>query len=225
MARTRSRTTVIGFAMIALAVVGGLMVRGCDASGASGAFGPPEGTLSVADARAALDRIVSTGAIQAPKYDRKAFGRPWTDVDRNGCDTRNDILARDAVRSGGTVDRSGTCTVIAIRMVEPYAGKDITRTTDVDIDHVVPLSVAWRSGAYTWPPETRLALANDPRNLLAVDDSTNQHDKGDKTPDAWQPQASARCVYARMYVTVLDAYRLPATAATRGTLASTLGGC
>jgi hypothetical protein len=81
------------------------------------------------------------------------------------------------------------------------------------------------SGAYQWQPRSRLALANDPRNLLAVDDDTNQHAKGDKTPDRWLPAPAARCEYARMYVTVLKAYELPALAATRTALADTLRDC
>jgi hypothetical protein len=34
---------------------------------------------------------------RAPKtgYTRDQFGQAWADVDRNGCDTRNDILKRD----------------------------------------------------------------------------------------------------------------------------------
>jgi hypothetical protein len=217
---------IVGGALIVVAVIAGFAVRASAGEPGAAPLDPPAGTLSTADARAEIDYIqVLDRSTTAPKYDRDAFGKAWTDVDGNRCDTRDDILARDAQRSGGTFQRSGRCTVIAIAMTEPYAGKRVTEKSKLDIDHVVPLKVAWVSGAYQWAPRVRLNLANDPRNLLAVDDDTNQHAKGDKTPDRWQPDGVGRCEYARMYVTVLKAYELPALAATRTTLADTLRGC
>ena len=216
---------IIGGALVVVAVIAGLAVR-ANAGEPAAMLDAPAGTLSVADARAEIDYIqVLDRAATAPKYDRAQFGAAWTDVDGNRCDTRDDILARDAQRSGGTYQTSDGCTVIGIEMTEPYADKHVALKSKLDIDHVVPLKVAWVSGAYAWAPRVRLNLANDPRNLLAVDDDTNQHAKGDKTPDRWQPDGAGRCEYARMYVTVLKAYELPALAATRSALAETLREC
>lgn len=221
------RSWIIGGTLIVVAVVAGIVVRVSSAAGdAAAPFEPPAGTLSAADARAEIDYIkVLDRHATAPQYDRAAFGEPWTDVDGNGCDTRNDILARDAHRAGGAVKTSNGCTVVGIDMTEPYAGLHVVSKSELDIDHVVPLKVAWVSGASQWAPRVRLNLANDPRNLLAVDDDTNQHAKGDKTPDRWLPAPAARCEYARMYVTVLKAYELPAYGVTRTALADTLRAC
>src|SRR4051812_7423453 len=160
----KGRTNIVGGLLIAAAVVGAFSVRGCAATAdTAGTAAAPAGVLSPADARAALERVALLGAVRAPKYERLAqFGKPWTDADHNGCDTRNDILSRDAARTGGHASTTGACKVTSLDMVEPYAGKHVTATSQVDIDHVVPLSVAWRSGAYTWSPEARMALANDP---------------------------------------------------------------
>jgi len=224
---------IIGGVLIAAAVIAGFAVRANADEPGPTALEPPAGTLSAAAARAeipyitVLDRAAPALGRPAtpPRYDRDAFGTPWLDTDGNGCDTRDDILARDARRSGGSVQTSNGCTVIAIDMTEPYAGKHVVGRGQIDVDHVVPLKVAWVSGAYAWQARPRIRLANDPRNLLAVDDQTNQHVKGDKTPDRWMPAPPARCEYARMYVTILKAYELPALAATRTALADTLRGC
>lgn len=218
---------IIGGALIVAAVVAGIAVHSSTAAGdAPAPFEPPAGTLSAVDARDALGRAPTlVPGATFPKYDRNQFGKPWLDVDRNGCDTRDDILVRDARRAGGTVTTSGRCTVATIEMTEPYAGKHVTSKSALDIDHVVPLSVAWRSGAWTWAAGKRTELANDPRNLLAVDDQANQHAKGDKTPDAWLPAAPAQCEYGRMYATVISIYSLPVSSATRGTLTTVLATC
>lgn len=111
---------------------------------------------------------------RAPKtgYDRSgSFGTAWLDVDQNGCDTRNDILARDLT---GTV-KSGNCRVLTGTLPGPYTGKKIhfergTSTSSlVQIDHVVALSNAWQTGAQQLSQAQRVSLANDPLNLLAVD--------------------------------------------------------
>lgn len=220
------KTWIAGGVMIAAAVVAGLIVRASSAEPAPAPYEPPAGTLSVVDARDALTRVPVLAPGQSfPVYDRDQFGKPWADVDGNHCDTRDDVLARDARAAGGLAAQPGGCKVTAIDFTEPYTGAHVTSTAQVDIDHVVPLAVAWRTGAHAWTTELRLHLANDPRNLLAVDKNANEHAKGDKTPDAWLPAARARCEYGRMYVTVLDVYKLPAAAATKATLADILGGC
>jgi hypothetical protein len=185
---------------------------------------PAPGVLSAEAARAALDVMPVSVPNSTKDYDRNYFGKGWTDTDHNGCSTRDDILVRDATRTGGHVEHHG-CAVTALSMVEPYAGHQVTDKSQVDIDHVVPLAVAWRSGARAWTQVQRVALANDPRNLLAADDKINQSDKGDKTPDRWMPYPPERCAYAETYVTVLSVYPLTVTDATKASLAATLKEC
>ena len=143
-------------------------------------------------------------------YDRDSFH--WkSDEDRNGCDTRNDILRRDLsdvrFRAG-----SHGCAVESGRLVDPYSGQTIemvrTAADPVDIDHVVALGNAWVTGAFRWPPETKIALANDPLNLLAVDGSLNRQ-KGDGDSATWlPPKSSYRCAYVARQLAVKRKYGL-----------------
>ncbi|MBN3585236.1 HNH endonuclease, partial [Algoriphagus aestuarii] len=120
-------------------------------------------------------------------YRREEFGHGWIDTDSNGCSTRNDILARDL---DNVQLASDGCKVLSGTLHDPYTGKTIEFTADdpraVQIDHIVPLSLAWRMGASEWDRETRIEFANDPGNLLASDGPANQQ-KGDAGPGEWQP--------------------------------------
>src|SRR5690606_36366029 len=104
-------------------------------------------------------------------YDRGLFGQRWLDVDRNGCDTRNDILFRDLTAS----TRAGSCRVLTGTLDDPFTGQVIAFTRGqgtselVHIHHVVALSDAWQKGAQQLTADQRATLANDPLNLLAVD--------------------------------------------------------
>ncbi|QWW19697.1 HNH endonuclease [Schaalia sp. 19OD2882] len=166
----------------------------------------------------------------APAYQREAFGQRWADADRNGCDTRNDILGRDLARprfKAGTND----CVVVSGTLAEPYTGAvvEFTRgagTSDmVQVDHVVALADAWRSGAWQWDAATRERFANDPENLLAVDGRANR-DKGASSADEWMPpDAAFHCTYARTQIQVKHRWALSVTAAEREALASALLTC
>ena len=112
---------------------------------------------------------------RAPKtgYTRDQFGPAWSDVDRNGCDTRNDILERD-LKSIVYKSPSNPCVILFGVLIDPYSGESIdflrgvATSADVQIDHVVALSNAWQTGAFKLSAENRKAFANDPLNLLAV---------------------------------------------------------
>lgn len=181
-------------------------------------------------ARAALASLEVKGRAPHTGYDRALFGEPWTDVDGNGCDTRNDVLARDLLES--TV-RPGTqgCVVESGTLPDPYSGERLTfvrgpdTSPDVQIDHVVALSDAWQKGAQAWDPLTRTAFANDPANLLAVDGDLNQ-DKGAGDAATWlPPHKPFRCRYVMRQVEVKEAYRLWVTAAERDAIARELERC
>lgn len=161
-------------------------------------------------------------------YDRVGdFGQAWADVDHNGCDTRNDILARDLV----SISKSGVCTVLTGVLVSPYTGEtiDFTRgvatSTAVQIDHLVALGDAWQTGAQQLAPDRRVALANDPLNLLAVDGRSNEQ-KGDGDAATWLPRNTAiRCLYVERQVAVKSAYGLWVTPAEHDAIARILAGC
>jgi len=158
------------------------------------------------------------------------FGQAWADVDRNGCDTRNDILRRDltAYRL-----RSAThgCLVLSGTLHDPYTGATIafvrgqSTSAKVQIDHVVALSDAWQKGAQQWSTPRRTAYANDPLNLLAVDGLTNQR-KSDGDAATWLPPNKAyRCPYAARQIAVKSRYGLWVTQAERDALARILAAC
>ncbi|MFT4088895.1 MAG: HNH endonuclease family protein, partial [Gordonia sp. (in: high G+C Gram-positive bacteria)] len=157
---------------------------------------------------------------RAPKtgYSRGEFGQAWSDdvpvqFGHNGCDTRNDILRRDLV---DVVAKPGTrdCVIASGALHDPYTGKTIEfvrgskTSTAVQIDHVVPLADAWQKGAQQLTVEERTALANDPRNLQAVDGPTNQQ-KGAGDAATWlPPQKSYRCTYVTRQIEVKATYHL-----------------
>ena len=161
-------------------------------------------------------------------YDRDKFGPPWEDVDGNGCDTRNDILKRDLKRClQGRLElpvQTGT-------LNDPYTGKIINfvrgvkTSTAVQIDHVVALGDAWRTGAAKWTAAKRLRYANDPVVLLAVDGPQNES-KGDDDASQWLPPRKAYdCRYVAKQITIKTKYVLWVTAAERSAMATTLKTC
>ncbi|MCS5497277.1 DUF1524 domain-containing protein [Cnuibacter physcomitrellae] len=162
-------------------------------------------------------------------YDRDAFGKPWADMDRNGCDTRNDILRRDL--ADPTMKSGSWCTVTSGVLDDPYTGStiDFVRGEEtsplVQIDHVVPLAWAWRNGAGEWDTATRLAFANDPVELVAVDGKANNA-KADAGPAGWlPPDADSQCAYVAVFTLVVAQYQLTIDDADRAAIARTLDTC
>lgn len=145
-------------------------------------------------------------------YTRDQFGQSWADVDRDGCDTRSDILITTLTGQ----DMSGRCKVLSGNLNDPYTGQFIAYVrggaSEVDIDHMVALSNAWQTGAAAFPFAKRVALANDPLNLMAVDASTNRQ-KSDGDAATWlPPNRPFRCAYVARQVAVKTTYRLWVTA-------------
>ena len=181
-------------------------------------------------ALAALATLAVKGRAPKTGYARTDFGQAWADVDRNGCDTRNDVLRRDLT---AYVLKAGThgCLVLRGSLHDPYTGRTIafvrgtTTSLAVQIDHVVALSDAWQKGAQGWSPTTRVAFANDSLNLLAVDGPTNER-KGDGDAATWLPPARGyRCAYVARQVAVKARYHLWVTAAERDAIRRVLATC
>lgn len=135
-------------------------------------------------------------------YVRSEFGDSWYDLDRNGCDTREDVLRNESTVPA--VIGSG-CTIVSGRWYSPYDDAVWTNKSDVDIDHMVPLKEVWDSGGWAWTAAQRLAYANDltdDRTLIAVTDNVNQS-KGDRDPAEWMPPRTAYwCTYASEWVAI-----------------------
>lgn len=179
-------------------------------------------------ALALLATLPIKGKSPMTGYERTAkFGSAWLDVDRNGCDTRNDILARDFVDAS----KSGVCKVVRGQLVSPYTGVSIDfvrgnkTSMAVQIDHVVALGNAWQTGAQKLNQAERIALANDPINLFAVDGKSNAQ-KGAGDTATWLPSAkSFRCTYVAHQVSVKATYGLWVTQPEHDAMSRVLSSC
>lgn len=166
---------------------------------------------------------------EAGDYDRSYFGEPWADVDNNGCDTRNDVLARDLEQVN--YRKGSRCVVASGVLHDPYVGETIQyqRGPDtsplVQIDHVVALGDAWRSGAYQWTPAQRQEFANDPNNLMAVQGQANQ-DKESSRADQWMPpREEFWCEYVTRQINVKHDWDLSVAPQERDAMIRALSTC
>lgn len=174
--------------------------------------------------------------VRGNDYRRAAFGDSWDDDNsapggHNGCDTRNDILNRDLADKTFVAIKRCPTAVATGRLHDPYTNEVVSFVrgnqvgASVQIDHIVPLALAWDLGARDWPDDLRLRFANDPANLLAVAGKANQ-DKGDQEPAHWMPPNRAFwCQYAVQFAEVLRGYALPVDAASAVVLREAAGTC
>jgi len=181
-------------------------------------------------ATAILETLPVKGRAPKTGYTRAQFGPAWADVDRNGCDTRNDILKRDL---SAITFRAKTrnCVVESGTLVDRYSGETINfvkgnlSSMDVQIDHVVALSNAWQTGAFKLSAIERKALANDPLNLFAVKGRLNSQ-KGDGDAATWLPPLkSFRCTYIAQQIAVKAKYSLWVTTPEKAAMTSILSAC
>lgn len=176
-----------------------------------------------------LETIPVSDASGAIDYDRDAFGQAWSDTDHNGCDTRNDVLARDLT---GETFKPGTrdCVVLTGTLADPFTGTTIQfvrgqgTSEQVQIDHTIPLSLAWRHGASSWTTEQREIFANDLANLSAVDGNSNAS-KSDKGPSEWLPTLDYQCEYVTRFAYLTSKYSLTIARSDASTIAGILPTC
>jgi hypothetical protein len=203
---------------IALLVVGAIVVP------------TPPSTAADTKAAVVLETLLVKGRAPKTGYTRAQFGPSWSDVDRNGCDTRNDILTRDLTQ---IIYREGTrdCIVLSGVLIDPFSGEVIAFTrgvatsSEVQIDHSVALSDAWQKGAQQLSADKRKAFANDPLNLMAVKGRLNSQ-KGAGDAATWLPPLkSYRCAYVARQIAVKAKYSLWVTLAEKNAMASILSKC
>ena len=138
-------------------------------------------------------------------YNRSAF-KHWIDADKDGCNTRAEVLIAEAIVKPKIGPK---CKLTGGKWISTYDGKTLANASLLDVDHMVPLAEAWRSGAWKWTAAQRQAYANDledSRSLIAVTLATNRS-KGDKDPSLWMPSID-KCVYIMNWVTVKWRYSL-----------------
>ncbi len=188
---------------------------------ASPAGAEPPGIPDTATAKTMLGELTVAPDGPMDGYDRDKFPH-WSSVE-GSCNTREMVLRRD----GENVQTGPDCYPSSGTWKSPYDGGTWTQPSDVDIDHVVALAAAWRTGAAKWTQEQRQAFANDLQGpqLIAVTDDVNQA-KGDKPPDQWMPpDANYHCRYASMWVGSKHKYKLTVNEAEKAKLDSVLAGC
>lgn len=181
-------------------------------------------------AAAVLETLPVKGRAPKTGYSRDEFGQTWADVNRNGCDTRNDILKRDLI-SITYKPKTRDCVVLTGVLEDKYSGETINfvrgniSSMDVQIDHVVALSNAWQTGAFKLTKIERTALANDPLNLFAVKGRLNSQ-KSDGDAATWLPPLkSFRCAYVAQQIAVKAKYSLWVTAPEKEAMVRILNSC
>ena len=190
----------------------------------------PNAIAATSTAETILDSLEVKGRAPKTGYTRAQFGQTWADVNRNGCDTRNDILQRDLT---DVVFRIGTknCVVESGTLIDPYSGTTIyfvkgeKSSMEVQIDHVVALSNAWQTGAFKLTLTKRTEFANDPENLMAVQGRLNSQ-KGDGDAATWLPPLkSYRCTYVSKQIAIKAKYGLWVTAPEKTAMKNILARC
>jgi hypothetical protein len=181
-------------------------------------------------ASSALATLAVKGRAPKTGYTREQFGQAWADVDRNGCDTRNDVLKRDLTNIEYKV-KTRNCVVASGVLLDRYSGETINfvrgnvTSMEVQIDHVVALSNAWQTGAFKLTVMQRTALANDPINLFAVKGRLNLQ-KSDGDAATWLPPLkSFRCAYVAQQIAVKAKYSLWVTAPEKEAMTRILATC
>jgi hypothetical protein len=146
----------------------------------------------------------------------------WKDIDHDGCDARRQALVAASVTPAQVGER---CAVIAGTWTSAYDGITTTNPSEIQVDHVVPLANAWRSGANTWTTDQRTQYANDQAGLWAVSAASNQS-KGDSGPEQWRPpRREVWCEYAQRWVAIKIRWHLTATTYERDALGQMLDTC
>ena len=163
-----------------------------------------------------------TSADKTTGYNRALF-KHWIDADKDGCDTRAEVLIEEAI----TKPKVGSkCALTGGKWFSAYDGVEVTSASKLDVDHMVPLAEAWRSGAWKWSAAQRQAYANDlsdARALIAVTLSTNRS-KGDKDPSLWLP-AKEQCTYTENWIAIKVKYSLTVDAKEATKLNSLVNAC
>lgn len=154
----------------------------------------------------ATDEAIAQGRSFVPLYQREDYPH-WSDADNDCQNTRQEVLIATS-QIPVKFTNAKKCTVKTGQWYDPYTGKTWTASSDVDIDHIVPLKAAHDRGAYAWSQARKEQFANDPINLIAVEDNVNQA-KGAKMPAEWMPPNHAyRCTYLAQVNHVMATYEL-----------------
>jgi hypothetical protein len=158
-------------------------------------------------------------------YDREAWPH-WLDKDSDCQDARQEVLVAESLERVGLSGNG--CRVASGLWRDAYTGETTHEPTRLDVDHMVPLAEAYRSGGRDWSEARRAAFANDledGRTLIAVSASANRA-KGDQGPEEWLPPLAAyRCQYVADWVAVKVRWSLSMDERERVTVGNLLRDC
>lgn len=183
------------------------------------------------------------------EYSRKDW-KHWDSFPGRSCwNTRKEVLYRDAVP--GTVklvdknkqptdDYEKACALGSPKKeggkvkvnrednglwIDPYSGEEMTNSSKIDIDHVIPLSYAAKHGGHHWSPEKKQQFANDMEGLLATSARENRT-KGDAGPENYMPPYKPyQCAYAKTFTTMAYKYDISMTKGDIKVLNKALASC
>jgi len=209
-----ARRLAVAAASAVLAISSGLL----NAPAAQAAMPTP---IAASTARTYLSGLTVAAEGSSSGYSRDKF--PHWITQSGTCNTREVVLKRD----GTNVQQDSSCAAVSGTWYSEYDGATWNASSSLDIDHLVPLAEAWRSGASSWTTAQRQAFANDLTRpqLIAVTGTVNRA-KGDKDPAKWLPPRTAyRCTYARAWVHVKHYYDLTVDPAEKSALQTVLNGC
>lgn len=164
----------------------------------------------------------SPGKSPVGEYNRKEWGI-WSDIDRDCMNTRHEVLL---LQAQGTAKHSPDgCYISTGKWFDPYTAKTFTRSSELDVDHIIPIKWAHDHGGSNWPTARKVIFANDLENLIAVDDSTNQS-KGAKGPTQWLPPNHLyRCQYLQDWQHIINKYNLSMISSERRIFTKQLEAC
>lgn len=214
----RGATLIV--ALVALTACQPIAVDNGAGGGSTGTGKAPTGA-NATRATADLHDLASAGQLSMAGYSRDRF-HIWAQQGGD-CDTRDVVLKRD----GNGVKATTDCKITAGSWKSPYNGKTYGDPQQLEIDHIVPLANAWRSGAQNWSDDKRKQFANDLTRpeLVAVDNHDNLS-KGDQDPSQWKPPSQDFwCTYAEDWITVKAYWKLTVTSAEKSALTDMLGTC
>jgi len=179
-------------------------------------------TTLTAPAAQAFELPLTVAADQLSGYERSLF-KHWIDADKDRCDTRKEVLIQEAI---SIPKLSSGCSFSGGKWFSAYDGVTTNDYSSLDIDHMIPLAEAWRSGAWKWSAAQREAFANDlsdPRTLIAVTASLNRQ-KGDQDPSTWLPPEN-KCAYVSNWIAIKVRYSLTVDSSEANALTSLVTQC
>ena len=172
------------------------------------------------------DLTVALVPEDLPVYNRREW-RHWIDADGDCQDARQEVLIEESVGLIVFTDAK-QCRLESGKWLTPFTGTTVTDPGKLDIDHLVPLANAHRSGGHAWDADRKKAYANDlsnPAHLVAVTGSANRSKRA-RGPEDWRPpNEGAWCQYGQDWTGVKVEWELTVTRAEVEALGEMLGTC